>query len=101
MGNPHCSVLEVLHPVKGTCVFEVCEEMQTMGGTHIGELCRTVSCGREPMLEQGMSVKRPPPEEEELVDKICDGLTANPISNPRYTTSGRRRWRESGVKLSL
>lgn len=56
-----------LHPVEGTCVFEVCEEMLPMGATHTGELCRELS-PVEGTLHAGAMNKC---EEEELVDTIC------------------------------
>lgn len=63
-----------------------------MGGTHIVELCRELSPVEEtPLQEQGTSVRSPPPEKDELIDTIRDGLTANCIPNPPYTTQGRRR----------
>ncbi|CAM9967432.1 unnamed protein product, partial [Bubo scandiacus] len=42
-------------------------------------LWRTVSCGRDPTLEQGKSVRSPSPEEEGATETMCDELTTTPI----------------------
>jgi len=44
-------------------------------------LWRTVSCGRDPTLEQGQSVRSPPPEEEGAAE-TCDKPTTTPIPCP-------------------
>ena len=51
------SVPEGLHPVEGTHAGAVCEELQPVGRTHVGEVHGGVSHGRDPTLEQGKSVK--------------------------------------------
>ena len=38
--------------------------------------------GRDPTLEQGKSVRSPPPEEEGAAETLCDELTATPIPIP-------------------
>jgi len=48
------------------------------------------------MLEQGKSVRSPPPEGQGAAETTCDELTAVPISLRR---SGEEE-RETGVKLS-
>jgi len=45
-------------------------------------LCRTVSRGKDPMLEQGQRVRSPPPEEEGAAERMCDKLTVTPIPCP-------------------
>lgn len=56
-----------------------------MGMTHVPWRIpwRTVSCGRDPMQEQGKSVRYLPPEEEGAAEKTCGELATIPIlSNP-------------------
>ena len=60
---------------------------------------RTVCCGRDPTLEQGKSVRSPPPEEEGASETTCDELTATPIPRPPVLL-GREEVEESGAKLS-
>ncbi|GAB0176363.1 AN1-type zinc finger protein 5-like [Grus japonensis] len=47
-----------------------------------------------PMLEQGQSVRSPPPEEEEAAETTCDELTATPIPRPPVPLVGRERNQE-------
>ena len=49
---------------------------------------RTVSHGRDPTLEQGKSVRSPPPEEEGAAETMCDELTATPIPIPLCCPGG-------------
>ena len=51
------------------------------------------------MLEQGKSVRSPPPEEEGAGETTCDELTTIPISHPPAPLRERRK-RKSEVKLS-
>ena len=46
---------------------------------HWRSLWRTVSCGRDPRLEQGKSVMSPAPEEEGAAEAMCGQQTATPI----------------------
>ncbi|PKU37464.1 dna-directed rna polymerase iii subunit rpc2 [Limosa lapponica baueri] len=43
---------------------------------------RTVSCEWDPTVEQGKSVRSPPPEDEEAAETTCDELGATPILPP-------------------
>ena len=55
---------------------------------------RTVSCERDPTLEQGKSVRSPPEEEEGAAETMCDELTVTPIRGPRVPLrrgGGRKR----------
>jgi len=45
---------------------------------------------RDLTLEQGQSVRSPPPEEEGAAETTCDELTATPIPCPPAPLSGRR-----------
>ena len=60
----------------------------------VGSLCWSRTCGpvetEEPMLEQGKSVRSPPPEEEGAAETTCDELTAAPIPCPPALRVGRR-----------
>ncbi|PKU42182.1 hypothetical protein llap_7510 [Limosa lapponica baueri] len=49
-----------------------------------------VSCGRDPTLEQGKSVKNLSPEEEGAAETACDELIAAPIPCPPVLAGGRR-----------
>ena len=51
------------------------------------------------MLEQGQSVRSPPPEEEGSAETVCDEPTATPIPCSSVSLVGTRQ-RKSGVKLS-
>jgi len=51
------------------------------------------------MLEQGQSVRSPPPEEEGAAETTCDELTTTFIPRPPAPLRGRRQ-RKSGVKLN-
>jgi len=42
------------------------------------------------MLEQGQSVRSPPPEEEGAAETTCDGLTITPIPRPPAPLAGKR-----------
>jgi len=42
------------------------------------------------MLEQGQSVRSPPPEEEGAAETTCDELTVTPIPHPPALLGGRR-----------
>jgi len=71
-----------------------------MGRTHIGEVCGEVSPMRGTfMLEQGESVRSPPPEEEGAAETVCDELTVTPIPHPSAPL-GVGGCREMRVKLS-
>jgi len=73
-----------------THVGAVCEELQTMGRTHVGEVCGELSPKRGTFtLEQGQSVRSPPPEEEGAAVTTCDELTVNPIPCPPALPRGR------------
>jgi len=52
------------------------------------------------MLEQGQSVRIPPPEEEGAAETTCDELTVTPIPHPP-APFGKEEVESSGVKLSL
>ena len=46
-----------------------------MRRTHTGEVqWRTVFCGRDPTLEQGKSVRSPPPEEEGAAETTAETI---------------------------
>ncbi|KAK4823757.1 LOW QUALITY PROTEIN: hypothetical protein QYF61_006053 [Mycteria americana] len=60
----------------------------------------SVSHGRDPTLEQGKSVRSPPPEEEGAAETTSDELTATSTPRSPVLLAGRR-WRKLGVKLSL
>ena len=51
------------------------EELQPIERTHIGEDRGGLSWERDPTLEQGKSVRSPPPEEEGVAETTCDELT--------------------------
>jgi len=53
-------------------------------------LWRTLSRERDLMLEQGQSVRSPPPEEEGAAETMCDELTATPIPRCPVPLGGRR-----------
>ena len=59
---------------------------------------RTVSRGRDPTLEQGKTVRSPPPEEEGAAETTCDELTATPIPYP-LRCSGRGGGRKIGNEV--
>jgi len=42
------------------------------------------------MLEQGKSVRSPPPEEEGAAETMCDELSLTPIPCPPVLLGGRR-----------
>jgi len=51
-------------------------------------------------LEQGQSVRSPPPEEEGAAETTCDELTATPIPHPP-APYGRRRERNGSEVFSI
>jgi len=54
-----------------------------MGRTRVGEVCGQLSPVRRTFtLEQGKSVRSPPPEEEGAAETMCDQLAVTPISHP-------------------
>jgi len=59
-----------------------------------------VTTWKGPVLEQGKSVRSPPPEEEGTAETTCEELTTAPIPHPPALLGGRKE-RKSGVKLSL
>ena len=62
-----------------------------MGRTHAGEVCGELSPGRGTFtLEQGQSVRSPPPEEEGAAETRCDELTVTPIPRPPALLGGRK-----------
>ena len=64
---------------EGTHAGAVCEELQPVGRTHDREVCAELSPVRGTFtLEQGQSVRSPPPEEEGAAETTCDELTAAP-----------------------
>jgi len=82
---------EGLHPVGRTHAGAVHEELQPLGRTHVGKVCGELSPVRGPfMLEQGNSVRSPPPEEEGAAETTCDELTITPIPCPSVPLRGRR-----------
>ena len=46
---------------------------------------------RDPTLEQGKSVRSPPPEEEGAAETTCDELTATPVPIPLRPSRGGGR----------
>jgi len=50
------------------------------------------------MVEQGKSVRSPPPEEEEVAETMCDELTPTPIPHPPTPLGGRRERNGSEVE---
>jgi len=50
------------------------------------------------MLEQGQSVRSPPPEEEGAAETACDELTAAPIPRPPAPLGGKRWGNRSEVE---
>ena len=77
--------------MEGIHAGTVREELQPMGRTHIGEVCGELSPVRGTFtLEQGQSVRSPPPEEEAVAETTCDGLTVTPIPCPPAPLRGRR-----------
>jgi len=85
--------------VEGTHTGAVCEELQPMGRTHTGgSLWRTVSCVKDPMLEQGQSVRSPPPKGQGVAETACDELTLTPIPRPPAPLGGRRERNGSEVE---
>jgi len=78
-------------PWEGTHTGAVCEELQPMGRTHIGEVCGELSPVRGTFtLEQGQSVRSPPPEGQGAAETACDELTITPIPRPPAPLRGRR-----------
>jgi len=84
-------VPEGLHLVGRTHAGAVCEELQPVGRTHAGEVCGELSPVRGTFtLEQGQSVRSPPPEDEGAAETSCDELTVTPIPRPPALLVGRR-----------
>lgn len=79
---------EGLHLVGRTHTGAVHEELQPMGRTHAG-LWRTVSCGRDSMLEHKKSV-RSSSEEEGEAETTYGELTTALISNLPVLLERRR-----------
>jgi len=70
-----------------------CEELLTLGRTHVVAVCGELSPMKGTFtLEQGQSVRSPPrPEEEAAAETTCDGLTVTPIPHPPAPLGGRRK----------
>jgi len=69
VGQP---VPEGLHPVEGTHAGAVGEELQPVGRTDVGEVCGELSPMRGTFtLEQGKSVRSPPPEGQGEAETTC------------------------------
>jgi len=89
------------HPMGRTHTRAVCEELQPVGRTHVGEVCGELSSVRGTfMMEQGKSVRSPPPEEEGAAETMCDELTVTPIPRPPLPLRVGGGGREMGVKLT-
>lgn len=56
--------------MEGTHAGEVCEELQPVGRTHIGEINGIVSQKRDTTLDQLKCVRSPPTEEKEGVRNV-------------------------------
>jgi len=77
--------------VGGTHPEAVCEELQHMGRTHVGEFCGELCpVSGTFMLEQGKSVRSPLPEEEGAAETMCDELTITCFPRPPASLKGRR-----------
>jgi len=86
-------------PWEGTHAGAVREELQPLGRTNIGEDCGELSPVRGTFtLEQGQSVRSPPPEGQGVAETTCDELTVTPFLVPLCHLRGGGR--ETGVKLS-
>ena len=92
------SVPERLHPMERTHAEAVHEAGKD---SHWRSLWRTVSPGKDPTLEQAMSVRSPSPENEGTAQTMCDELTEGPFPYPPALLRGRRQRKEyeSEVKL--
>jgi len=76
--------------VEGTHAGAVPKELQPVERTHFGEVCGELSPVRGTfMLEQGKSVRSPPPEEEGAAETMCDELTTAPFPHPPAPLGGR------------
>jgi len=65
------------------------EGLHSVGRTHIGEVCGELSPVRGIfLLEQGKSVRSPPPEEEGAAETTCDELTITLIPHPPVLPGG-------------
>jgi len=85
-------VPEGLHPMGRTHAGAVHEELQPKGRTLVGEVCGELSPVRGTFtLEQGKSVRSPPPEKEGAAETTCDELTVTPIPRPPEPFRGKRR----------
>jgi len=86
------SVPEGLHAAEGTHAEAVGEELQPVGRIHFGEVCGELFPMRGTiMLEQGKSVRSPPPKGQGAAETTCDELTATPIPHPPAPLRGERR----------
>jgi len=66
--------------VEGIHAGAVRGELQPVGRTQAGEVCGELSPVRGTFtLEQGKSVRSPPPEGEGAAETTCDELTTAPI----------------------
>ena len=75
--------------MEGTHAGAVCEELQPVGRTHVGEVCGGLSAmGGTPRWSRG-GVRSPPPEEEEAAETRCDELTTTPIPLRCWRGGGR------------
>ena len=106
------SVPEGLHPVEGTPHWSSLWRTAACGkDSGWRSSWRTVFHGRDPVLEQGKSVRSPSPEEEGTAETTCDELTAAPMPHPpaplgkeaenlqvKLSLGRRERWGE-GVKI--
>ena len=84
-GSPCWSSLLLggLQPMEGTYDGAVHEDLQPCGkDSHWRRSWKTVSHDKDPTLEQGKSVRSPPPEEEGAAETTGDELTTTPIPHP-------------------
>jgi len=92
-------VPEGLHPVEGTHTGAVPEGLQPVGRTHAGAVHGELSPMRGTfMLEQGQSMRSPPPEEEGAAETTCDEQTATPTPHSPVPLGGRRERNGSEVE---
>jgi len=81
--------------VEETRAGAVHEEWQSMARTHTEDVHGWLSAvGGSPTLEQGKTVRSPPPEEERVAEIMYDELTANPVPVPLHHWRGadRENW---------
>jgi len=75
------------------------EELHPVGRTHVGEVCGELSPVRGTFtLEQGKSVRSPPPEEEGTTATTYNELSVTPIPHPPAPLTGRRERNGSEVE---